>query len=416
VISSAGYTTIEGIGQGSGLSMIGGTVGSIVIGTNGPGAYNVTPPARTAINIALRNFSITRAANLGVSTGMIISSCSQVIVENLNFLNASSSADDFMLTVGNASNVFVRGCSFVSTGTGHDGVHIDGLCEDILVSDCYFKTGDDCIALNAPEGYGGDISRVTVTNCIADSSGEAFLRIYTSLDPAAMASNNVHKVRNVVVSNCTGTVEGVCFNLGITNGGLSSTAGADQIQDLSVSNCTLSSPQGLLLLLAPVGLLTFSDVKFIPTTTAPLINCLFSSIGEVNLRGVRVLRNPDGNAAPSSIVYLYGGVALDRMTLSDFAVVDEEGSSYGAIPCIFEVGGTIAAARLEGIDMTHITALAAADGSLGNIALLRGGGVLGTGAQIPDATMDNNCLYLSSSAGGAPSIKVSGTAKRLTLA
>jgi hypothetical protein len=30
--------------------------------------------------------------------------------------------------------------------------------------------------------------------------------------------------------------------------------------------------------------------------------------------------------------------------------------------------------------------------------------------------MDNNALYLSSNAGGAPSIKVGGTTKRLTLA
>jgi hypothetical protein len=50
------------------------------------------------------------------------------------------------------------------------------------------------------------------------------------------------------------------------------------------------------------------------------------------------------------------------------------------------------------------------------VALMRGAGLLATGAQIADVAMDSNALYLSSDAGGAPSIKIGGVAKRLTLA
>jgi hypothetical protein len=410
VISPSGYTTIEGIGPGSGLVMSSGA-NSIVIGSQGPGNYNVTPPARTATNIALRNFTVIAAGAAGVA--MMLACCSNVLVENVQFPHAGSGMD-FMLTITNANQVFVRGCTFASMGYGHDGVHVDGLCEDITVSDCAFATGDDAIALNAPEGYGGDISRVTVTNCRFNNS-LTVMRIYTSLDAAAMPSNNVHKVRDVVVSNCTGVVTGVCFNLGITNGGLSATTGADQIQDLTVSNCALSAPQGLALLLTPIGSLVFRGIGFIPTSPSALVNALFSGVGELVLDNVRVIRNADGNAAPGAFVYLYSGVALDRVSLLNCRVVDEEGSSYAPVPCLLDVNGAVAALRLEAIDMTHIAALASAAGWSG-VTALRGGGLLGSGVPVPDSVMDNNALYLSSNAGGAPSIKVGGTTKRLTLA
>ena len=60
--------------------------------------------------------------------------------------------------------------------------------------------------------------------------------------------------------------------------------------------------------------------------------------------------------------------------------------------------------------MTHIAALTSGAGwTSGMRAALRGGGVIGTGTLVPDAMMDNNALYLSSNASGAPSIKVGGS-------
>jgi hypothetical protein len=96
-------------------------------------------------------------------------------------------------------------------------------------------------------------------------------------------------------------------------------------------------------------------------------------------------------------------------------VVNEEGSSYPAVPSVIDNAGAISALRLEAVDLAHIAALFSNAGTSG-VALLRGGGVLGTGTQVPDSLMDSNTLYLSSNAGGAPSIKVGGTARRLALA
>jgi hypothetical protein len=231
-----------------------------------------------------------------------------------------------------------------------------------------------------------------------------------------MPTNNVHKVRNVVVSNCTGTTNVQCFNLGITNGGLSATADVDQIQDLSVSNCTLSGPLGIAFMLTPIGAASFRGVKFIPTSTAPVIQVWAGfSFGEIALDGFTVLRNADGNSAPVALVQLMSGATVDRLSLTNCRVVDEEGSSYAALPSLVDVQGTVAALRVEAIDLTHVAAFASSAG-LAGVTALRGGGVLAMGAQVPDAVVDANTLYLSSNAGGAPSIKVGGVAKRLTLA
>jgi hypothetical protein len=242
------------------------------------------------------------------------------------------------------------------------------------------------------------------------------MRIYTSLDAAAMPTNNVHTVRNVAVSNCVGSVTSMCFNLGITNGGLSSTTGADQLHDLTVSNCTFAAPQGLAVLLMPMGSISFRGIKFIPTGAAALVNGYFSSVGELLLDDVCVLRNGDGNTAIDSFVYLYSGITMDRVSLVNCRAVDEEGSSYTAHTSLIDCNGTIAVLRLEVIDLTHIAALFAAGPGTSGITLMRGAGILGTATAVPDSVMDNNALYLSSSASGAPSIKVGGTAKRLTLA
>ena len=49
---------------------------------------------------------------------------------------------------------------------GHDSIHFNG-CDDVLIENCTFKTGDDCVA-------GFDNHRVTVRNCYINSSCSAF--------------------------------------------------------------------------------------------------------------------------------------------------------------------------------------------------------------------------------------------------
>jgi hypothetical protein len=426
VISPYGNTTIEGCGSGSGIVVAGGEpvdairIGAYVAGTgNSEGAYNITPPARSAVNIVLRNFSVDPTGAINASAnqpvtgaaahstyGCVIANASNVKIENVDFLQAPT----YAVMITNCDHVKVTGCSFTSTGTIHDGVHIDGLCEKIGIENCDFATGDDAIALNAPEGYGGDISDVTVTNCRFLGS-LTVMRIYTSVTTATLPTNNVHKVRRVVVSNCTGTTRQFCFDLGITDG-VNPTTDVDQLVDLSVSNCSFSSPNGLAGLYTPIGSLRFTNVVYAPTGSAALFNGAVSSLARLELDGLIIRRDSFANSAPTSIVGMINGV-LGTVVLRKIAVVDTPGTSYAPIGALVSTVIPIAVLDLDGIDMMQVTALV--DSGYANVAVVRGAGVLATGASIPDSVMDNGWLYASSSDSGAVSLKVAGTAKRLTL-
>ena len=71
---------------------------------------------------------------------------------------------------GNWAHRLVDVAGFVFDGVtclgGHDSVHFNG-CDDVLIENCTFKTGDDCVA-------GFDNRRVTVRNCYINSSCSAF--------------------------------------------------------------------------------------------------------------------------------------------------------------------------------------------------------------------------------------------------
>ena len=71
---------------------------------------------------------------------------------------------------GNWAHRLVDVVGFVFDGVtclgGHDSVHFNG-CDDVLIENCTFKTGDDCVA-------GFDNHRVTVRNCYINSSCSAF--------------------------------------------------------------------------------------------------------------------------------------------------------------------------------------------------------------------------------------------------
>jgi polygalacturonase len=45
-------------------------------------------------------------------------------------------------------NLIVRGVKFETNGPNTDGLNPDS-CKNVLIEDCYFETGDDCIAINA---------------------------------------------------------------------------------------------------------------------------------------------------------------------------------------------------------------------------------------------------------------------------
>lgn len=94
-----------------------------------------------------------------------------------------------------SDNVEVRGVTFQSDGPNTDGIDVDS-CRNVRISDCFFRTGDDCIVIKS--GRDADGRRVhrpcefiTITNCV----------MYNGHGAITIGSETSGDVRDVTASN-----------------------------------------------------------------------------------------------------------------------------------------------------------------------------------------------------------------------
>jgi polygalacturonase len=93
-------------------------------------------------------------------------------------------------------NVIVRGLHINSLGTNNDGCDPES-CKNVLIENCYFNTGDDCIAIKSGRGTDGLTSGVPsenifVRNCFMENGHGGVV----------MGSEISGGIRNVFVENC----------------------------------------------------------------------------------------------------------------------------------------------------------------------------------------------------------------------
>ncbi len=91
--------------------------------------------------------------------------CRNVLVEGVTITNSPMWEIHPVL----CTNVVVRGVRVVSHGPNNDGCNPES-CRDVLIEDCYFDTGDDCIALKSGRNADGrrlaaPIENVVVRGC-----------------------------------------------------------------------------------------------------------------------------------------------------------------------------------------------------------------------------------------------------------
>jgi polygalacturonase len=127
--------------------------------------------------------------------------CCNVLVEGVTFLNGP------MWTVHPVycENVLIRGVTVKSTGPNTDGLNPDS-CRNVIVEDCSFSTGDDCIAINSgmnEDGWrvGKPCENILIRNCHMSEGHGA----------VAIGSGMSGDVRNVYVRDCrfTGGDQGI---------------------------------------------------------------------------------------------------------------------------------------------------------------------------------------------------------------
>lgn len=91
--------------------------------------------------------------------------CENVLVEGVTIVNSPMWEIHPVLS----TNVTVRGVHVDTHGPNNDGCNPES-CRDVLIEDCYFDTGDDCIALKSGRNNDGrrlatPVENVVIRNC-----------------------------------------------------------------------------------------------------------------------------------------------------------------------------------------------------------------------------------------------------------
>jgi Glycosyl hydrolases family 28 len=427
-LPAGGYWNIAGLGCGTGFF--------VKTGTNNDGIHNGPPnaaipfdpgppaPARGA-NVSLRNFTVngnqgdghdgnsTSGERPGITgkawyCGINLMNLNNITIENVVVVNTPA----YHIRLSNVGKVRASGCVMKSYGFFTDGLHFDGPANDIRISNCNFTCGDDSIALNCPEGYTGNISRVTVDNCTFDSF--SLMRLYT----ANRGTDNFN-IDSVSVSNCSGKLAEVAFVIGLAGSG-----DPNSIASLTVSDCSLSAPT-LLGIAENFGNITLKNVSLNPWQSevvwvAPQSNriCAFlrpsplygniSFVGSnLSFENCQICRY--GNVSVAAVI-LENDSTIGSVTFNGFAM--QEAGSPTPVPALLGIGsGSIGSLVLNSLSSDNI--LTPVSGEFSSVGVVSGTGVLATGWEFPNDVMANGVPYISAST-GLPSIKVGGVVEAYT--
>ncbi|MGC2476930.1 MAG: hypothetical protein WA485_21520 [Candidatus Sulfotelmatobacter sp.] len=426
-LPAGGHWSIAGLGCGTGFFVKAGTNNDAI--HNGPPnaavPFDPGPPAPArGMNVSLSNFTVNGNAGNGFdgnSTSGMRLGTTAVYYCGINLMNLDNISIEKVVVVrssayhirlSNIGNVVVSGCVVQSEEWGTDGVHIDGSANDIKISNCDFTTGDDSIALNCPEGYTGNISRVEVTDCTFNSW--SLMRLYTTI-------GNTYKftVDNVSITNCSGTLMECAFVIGVTSGGGSL---PNSIASLTISDCKLTAPM-LLAVAENFGTIALRNVNFIASRS----NVIWFTPQSSEAHGF-IRPSPYGGAVTyvgSSLIFdnctitrtgsfeVFASILANRSRIEYLAfngfIVQDLGAYLPMAELLDIEQGSIGQLVFGSLNSNNIVA-PTVDGGFACIGSISGTGVLGTGWKFPDSVMADGVPYISAST-GLPSIKQAGVVR-----
>jgi|SRR5579872_533165 len=386
-VAQTGHTTIRGSGWDSGFYVKSGS-NAMAISNGWGSAPTGTIPTRGQ-NVAITNLRLN--GNRGVfpngNSNMVdargnpcmatlsISNIDHVLVDKV-WVYDSPCLGMFFDNVGDVVIDHSR-VDAPSGAINTDAIHFDGPANDLHVLHSHLQGGDDLVALNAPEGYGGDISRAVVDGIEADGSGySAVLRLYSK------AGSTAYTVKDVTLSNSVGGTTG--SNGVVIFGNNSGATGADWIQNLNISNCRFYGPTFLNFVGESVGDVRVSNSQWIPTGANPAIQFQGGgiSVNNISLDNFSLYRNPTGNAA-GWLTTIPSGFTLNRMDLNGVSVLNSLGSSYADLSYLIDVpsGGSIGRLWVGAADPIHVTTPYSSAGDT-NITHVQGPGVVPAGMTV----------------------------------
>lgn len=118
--------------------------------------------------------------------------CNNVLIENVHIIRAPF----WLLNPVLCENVTVRGVRLESLGPNSDGCDPES-CKNVVIEDCYFDTGDDCIAIKS--GRNDDGRRVNVAS---ENLVIAGCKMLAGHGGVVIGSEISGGCRNVFVENC----------------------------------------------------------------------------------------------------------------------------------------------------------------------------------------------------------------------
>ncbi len=123
---------------------------------------------------------------------ILFSGCKDILIENITVLNAGRWTIHPLFS----TNIIIRGLDIKTYGKNADGIDPDS-CTNVLITECNFRTGDDCIAIKSGKNQGGvDIGipceNITVTKCT----------MFVGHAAVAIGSEMSGGVKNVLVKDC----------------------------------------------------------------------------------------------------------------------------------------------------------------------------------------------------------------------
>jgi hypothetical protein len=377
---SAGQWSIIGVGPSAGFFVKSGANCTAL--SNSQNQVNQGTPAAIGNNgnIILRNFFLngnwSNQSGTVCATGSGTAACFGIFLQTVNNVTiegiALSNTYSFGILLSNTSNTWVRDSLILEpNSTNHDGLHYDGPFTNVNVSHNQFQGGDDCIALNVPEGYGGNSSGVFLhDNAMVGTGCSDFVRIYNYL-----GSGTTFTLSNVVIDGVTGlatcSANPAVFYFPGNTGGITEALNA-KISHVDVQG---SGVCALLYEAGSWGIIDITDWRIShPGPSIAMIQLTGVATESTISNGViERTATADNTAWP---VQVNGGSQhqVYNLTLSNLAVLDVNGSNFTAAPYLLDVSGSARAINLTlggGLTSYKMTTFASS-GTVSNINNLFG--------------------------------------------
>lgn len=430
-LSRAGYTAIVGSGDATGFYLKTGSNNDGI--HNRPVPYMIDPgppvPPRGGQQLSLKSFRLNGNRGDGHSgnstsgdphgdgsawfIGINVMDMEQVTIDRVTVLHAST----YSIRLSNVGNATVTRCRIASFGPNEkvignntDGVHINGPSNDIQISGCYFRTGDDAIALNAPEGHGGKITRVSATDCVFDAC-QLMMRIYAGSRSGAL-------IDGVQVSGFSGTANVVPFIFGLED--RAPLPVKDAVRNVVIHNCQVTGPY-LAFVQDNIEDLVFSDVVWTPGTVPYGMVATANhdlTIRSLTLDKCTVLQTAEGHGAVCVVDLrgLYAGelaTTLEELIVDGVTCVDAAGTSQGSLDALamLSKGSHVGSIVIRTVDARKIRHLVP-EAQWTQVDEVSGAGVLASGWAVPDGKTADGTHYVSDETRMA-SVRMDGVAHTL---